>query len=200
MRDPTGGPDPVPASQPPADVDPTSDPWIRHSRRTVYDNPWIEVVHDEVTRPDGSPGIYGVVRFKHRAVGVLPVAGDGRILLVGQFRYTLGAYSWEIPEGGVAAGEEPLDGARRELAEETGYRAATWRALVRFATSNSITDETGWLFLATDLEPGEATPEPTERLQTRWVGPAEAVAMVDGGEITDAMSQIAILRHALAIR
>ena len=173
--------------------------WTRHSRRVVYDNPWIEVVHDEVTRPDGQPGIYGVVRFKNRAVGVVPVGDDGRVLLVGQHRYTLDAYSWEIPEGGVPFDEDPLEGARRELAEETGFRAATWRELLRIHTSNSVTDEWGVIYVATDLAPGEAEPEGTEQIELRWVGLSEAVAMIDAGEITDSMTQSGLLRLALEL-
>ena len=106
-------------------------PWLRRSRETVYANPWIEVLHDDVVRPDGSPGVYGVVHFRNLAVGVVAVADDGRILLVGQHRYTLDAYSWEIPEGGAAPDESPEAGARRELAEETGFEADTWRELCR---------------------------------------------------------------------
>lgn len=172
-------------------------PWVRRARRTVYRNDWIEVVHDEVTRPDGRPGIYGIVRFRNVAVGVVPVAADGRVLLVGQYRYTLGAPSWEIPEGGVPFDEDPLAGAKRELAEETGFRAREWRELVRLHTSNSVTDESGVLFVATDLEAGEAAPEGTEDIELRWATLDEALAMIDRGEITDAMSQVGLLRVAL---
>ena len=99
-------------------------PWRRRSRRSVYENPWLEVFHDEVLRPDGSPGIYGVVHLRNAAVGVVPLDDAGRVLLVGQHRYTLDAYSWEIPEGGVPAGEDRLEGAKRELREETGFEAS----------------------------------------------------------------------------
>jgi 8-oxo-dGTP pyrophosphatase MutT (NUDIX family) len=179
------------------DDKPENPPWTRHSRRVVYDNQWIEVVHDEVTRPDGQPGVYGVVRFKTRAVGVVPIGDDGRVLLVGQHRYTIDQYSWEIPEGGVPFDEDPLEGARRELAEETGYRAAEWRELFSVHTSNSVTDEWGVVFLATGLTLGPANPEGTERIELRWVTVDEAVAMIDGGEITDSISQAGLLRVAL---
>ncbi|HSG85054.1 MAG TPA: NUDIX hydrolase [Candidatus Limnocylindrales bacterium] len=175
-------------------------PWIRHDRRVAYENAWIRVVHDEVTRPDGQPGIYGVVQFRNLAVGVVATDDAGRILLVGQHRYTLEQWSWELPEGGVPFDEDPLDGARRELAEETGFRAADWRELVRFHTSNSVTDEAGILYLATGLEPGKADPEGTERIEVRWVDLDEAMAMIDSGEITDAISQIGLLRYALLRR
>lgn len=179
-------------SEPPADHG-----WVRHDRRVVYENPWIRVVHDEVTRPDGAPGIYGVVHFHNLAVGVVAVDDAGRILLVGQHRYTLDRWSWEIPEGGVPFDEDPLVGAQRELAEETGVRARTWREMVRLHLSNSITDEAGILFLATGLEAGPPDPEGTERIEVRWVGLDEALAMIDRGEITDAMSQVGLLRYAL---
>ena len=172
-------------------------PWRRRSRRVAYDNAWITVYHDEVVRPDGEPGIYGVVSFRSRAVGVVALDGDDRVLLVGQHRYTLDAYSWEIPEGGVPFDEPSAEGARRELAEETGYHGGTWRELLRVATSNSITDETGSVFVATGLLPGEPDPDGTEELATRWVPLAEAIAMIDGGEITDAISQAGLLRVAL---
>jgi 8-oxo-dGTP pyrophosphatase MutT (NUDIX family) len=177
---------------------PAADHWVRRSRRIAYDNDWIEVDHDEVTRPDGEPGIYGVVHFKHRAVGVVAVDEGGRILLVGQHRYTLGAYSWELPEGGVPFDEDPLDGAKRELAEETGYRATDWRALLSFHTSNSVTDEWGVLYRASGLIAGDADPDGSERIELRWVTLGEALAMIDDGGITDAISQVGLLRHALA--
>lgn len=177
---------------------PAANPWRRRSRRSVYRNAWIEVLHDEVARPDGSDGIYGVVHFHERAVGVLPVADDGRLLLVGQFRYTLDRYSWEIPEGGVPMDEDPLDGARRELAEETGFTATTWRLLIpAFSLSNSVGDQTGCVFVASGLEPGTADPEPSEDIALRWVTLDEALALVDDGTIEDSVTQVALLRHAL---
>ena len=177
-------------------TDETTSPWRRLSRRTAYENAWIQVHHDEVTRPDGRPGIYGVVHFRNRAVGVVALDATDRVLLVGQFRYALDRYSWEIPEGGVPFDEDALDGARRELREETGLEAATWREIATFELSNSVTDEVGQLYLATDLTVGEAMPEGTEDLRLRWVPFDETLAMVDRGEIPDAMSQLALERVA----
>jgi 8-oxo-dGTP pyrophosphatase MutT (NUDIX family) len=172
-------------------------PWRRLSRRSIYANPWVEVFHDEVIRPDGSPGIYGVVHLRNAAVGVVPLDGEGRVLLVGQYRYTLDEYSWEIPEGGVGPDEGLLQGAQRELREETGFDAADWRKLVQFSMSNSVTDEVGAIYLATGLTPGESSPEPSEDITLRWVPLDEAVAMIDRGELTDVMSVAGLLRVAL---
>lgn len=172
-------------------------PWQRRARRVAYENPWITVWHDDVARPDGSPGIYGVVHFANLAVGIVALDAEDRVLLVGQHRYALDAYSWEIPEGGVPAGEDPLEGARRELREETGVVAAEWREIGRFHLSNSVTDEAGVLCLATNLVQETAAPEATEELDARWVPFADALAMTLDGRITDAMTMMAIQRLAL---
>jgi 8-oxo-dGTP pyrophosphatase MutT (NUDIX family) len=174
------------------------EPWRRLARRAVYDNEWITVWHDEVIRPDGQPGIYGVVHFANLAVGSVVIDDADRVLLVGQHRYTLDAYSWEIPEGGVPGEEVPLDGARRELREETGVDAAEWHELARLHLSNSVTDEAAVLFLATGVSHGEADPDGTEDLEVRWVPFAEALAMTLDGRITDALSVVGIQRVALA--
>jgi 8-oxo-dGTP pyrophosphatase MutT (NUDIX family) len=175
-------------------------PWRRRGRRVAYENPWITVWHDDVVRPDGSAGVYGVVHFANLAVGVVVLDESDRVLLVGQHRYPLDAWSWEIPEGGVPPGEDPLAGARRELREETGIAAATWREIGRFHLSNSVTDEAGVVYLATDLAQGEAAPEATEELALRWVPFEEALAMTLDGRITDAIAIIGIGRVALERR
>ncbi len=173
-------------------------PWRRESRRLVYDNAWIELYHDEVVRPDGQPGIYGVVHFLHRAIGAVPLrTADDTVLLVGQFRYTLNRYSWEIPEGGGEFDESPEEAARRELAEETGYAGGTWRELCRCDLSNSVTDENAVLFVVTDPIAGTANPEGTERIEFRWLPFDEAMAMIGRGEITDSMSVLALQAVAL---
>lgn len=179
------GPDDVPS------------PWSRISRTLVYENAWIQVFHDEVVRPDGKPGIYGVMHTRTHAVGVVALDRADRVLLVGQYRYTLDRYSWEIPEGGVPIGDDLLEGARRELAEETGYRARSWHELLRFSLSNSTTDETGVLYLATELNEGEANPDETEDLALRWMAFEDALAQVRSGDLFDSMTQMGILRLAL---
>ena len=171
-------------------------PWQSVSTRIVYDNPWIRVREDEVVRPDGQPGIYGVVHFKNVAVGILAVE-DGMLHLVGQYRYPLERYSWEIPEGGCAEGEDPLQAARRELEEETGLRARRWTKMGEAHLSNSVSDELAVWFLAEGLEQGERRPEGTERLQVRRVSLKDARALVETGEITDAISLLAIQQYLL---
>ena len=171
--------------------------FVRRSRRVAYENAWITVWHDDVERPDGSPGIYGVVHFESLAAGVIAFDDEDRIALVGQHRYTLDRVSWEIPEGGVPPTETPLEGIRRELREETGLEASDWRELCRLDLSNSVTDEVAVLFIARGLRHGEATPEPTESITLRWVHFDEALEMVRDGRITDAMSVAAIQWVAL---
>jgi 8-oxo-dGTP pyrophosphatase MutT (NUDIX family) len=176
--------------------DETKRPWKTLSSKQVYDNPWIAVREDQVIRPDGEPGIYGVVHYKNIAVGVLPIEDD-HVYLVGQYRYPLEQYSWEIPEGGCPEGAEPLRAAQRELREETGLEAKHWRMLGEAHLSNSVADEYAVWFLATELVPGEQQPEGTEDLDTRRIPLREALAMALNGQITDALSLVAIMSYAL---
>lgn len=175
-------------------------PFGVRSARLVYDNPWIGVVHHEVTRPDGGDGEYGVVRFKNRAVGVLPIADDGTTYLVGQHRFPFDRYSWELPEGGGPLNEDPLATAQRELAEETGLIAADWLPLVSFDVSNSVTDEEAVCFLAFGLSEGQAAPEPTEKLQVRKIAFAALLAEVLDGSIRDSLTiAMALAAHVRAL-
>jgi 8-oxo-dGTP pyrophosphatase MutT (NUDIX family) len=171
-------------------------PWTTLDTRVVYENPWIVVREDRILRPDGEPGIYGVVHFKNRAVGVLPVDDRGRIWLVGQYRYPLNQFSWEIPEGGGHGAETVEETARRELREETGFTAGRLERIAVSHLSNSVSDEEATIFRATDLQPGPSEPEGSERLQVRLFEWAEAWAMLQRGAITDSMSVIALLHEA----
>jgi 8-oxo-dGTP pyrophosphatase MutT (NUDIX family) len=179
--------------------DETKNPWRKLASRTVYDNAWIGVREDSVIRPDNEPGLYGVVHFKNIAIGILAVEGEF-IYLVGQYRYPLDRYSWEIPEGGCPEGEDPLAAARRELEEETGLRAAHWEKMGEAHLSNSVTDELAVWFLATELTQGEHRPEGTEQLKVRRVAFQEALEMALRGEITDALSLLAIMQYQIAGR
>ncbi len=168
--------------------------WKTKSIETVYDNPWIKITHREVINPSGGDGIYGVVHFKNLAIGIVPLDEELNTWLVGQFRYTMDEYSWEIPEGGCPLGTPPLEAAQRELMEETGIRAQEWTKIMDLQTSNSVTDEKGMAFLARGLSFGEAMPEETESLKIKKVPFQEAYEMVIDGRITDALSMLGIFR------
>jgi 8-oxo-dGTP pyrophosphatase MutT (NUDIX family) len=167
--------------------------WQTLDSTVVYDNPWIRVEHRNVINPGGNSGIYGLVHFKNIAIGIVPVDDDGNTWLVGQFRYTLNEYSWEIPEGGGKIGLSELESARRELHEETGISAEKWSILGRIHTSNSVTDERGVIFLAEKLTFGQPQPEDSENLKIKKLPLAEAVEMVLRGEITDSLAVAGLL-------
>jgi 8-oxo-dGTP pyrophosphatase MutT (NUDIX family) len=174
-------------------------PWKTLSTKVAYDNPWISVEHSEVVTPGGSPGIYGVVNFKNHAIGIVPVDEEGYTWLVGQYRYALNSYEWEIPEGGCPVDTDPLETARRELKEETGLVAREWTRLMDFHLSNSVTNEYGVAFLAKGLSQEDAEPEDTEDLQLRRLPLREAIEMTLDGRIKDALSIMALQRVALLL-
>lgn len=177
--------------------DEVKNPWTTLSGEVKYDNPWITVTEYQVLNPSGGKGIYGKVHFKNKAIGVIPVDNELNTWLVGQYRYTLDAWHWEIPEGGGPLSEDPLSSAKRELREETGLIAASWREILHLHTSNSVTDEEGFIFLAEDLQEGASSLEETEAGLKVWKLPLmEALQMVLEGKITDSMSVMAILKVA----
>jgi len=178
-----------------------ANPWITRSSTPKYDNPWIHVVEHQVINPRGGPAIYGTVHFKNLATGVVPLEPDGATYLVGQFRYALACYSWEIPEGGGQRGRDPVEAARRELLEETGLVAVHWQKLLELHLSNSVTDEHAFAYLAWGLEQHEARPEEAELLEVRRLPFSRVLAMVLSGEITDAITVASILKvQVLAMR
>ncbi|WP_420155529.1 NUDIX domain-containing protein [Siphonobacter sp.] len=171
-------------------------PWKTVSSTVVYDNPWIRLRHEEVITPAGTSGIYGVAHFKNKAIGIIPIDKEGYTWLVGQYRYPLEEYSWEIPMGGGSIDVDPLISAQRELKEETGLIALNWQMIGRIHTSNSVTDEEGFIFVAQDLEQGETEFDETEVLQIWRLPLSEAIEMVMDNRITDSLSVYGLLKVA----
>jgi|GEM_PF-163485 len=170
----------------------STNPWKTLSASEVYDNPWIRLTEYQVLNPSGKPGIYGKVHFKNLAIGIVAIDDEGCMGLVGQYRYTIDCYSWEIPEGGGKLDTDPLHSAQRELLEETGLKAGHWEVLLRMHLSNSVTDEYCIVFLATDLQQFAAEPEETEQLRYVMLPLSEVWLRVKSGEITDAITVAAV--------
>lgn len=175
-------------------ANPTFNPWTITGEHEKYDNPWINVTEYKILNPAGNPGIYGKVSFKNLAIGILPLDADMNTYLVGQYRFPLEQYSWEMPEGGGPIGIDALDSAKRELLEETGLKAAEWTEIQRMHLSNSVSDELAIIYLARDLEQFEAEPEETEQLVIKKLPFEDAYQMVCRGEITDSMTVAAVLK------
>ena len=175
-------------------MQPEANPWKITSEENIYDNPWINVTEFQVLNPSGNPGIYGKIHFKNKAIGVLPLDENFNTYLVGQYRFPLNKYSWEIPEGGGPLSGEPLDSAKRELLEETGLKAGKWTEIQRMYLSNSVCDEEAIIYLAQNLEQFEAEPEETEQLVIRKLLFEKVYQMVCQGGITDAITVAAVLK------
>jgi 8-oxo-dGTP pyrophosphatase MutT (NUDIX family) len=171
-------------------------PWKTISQETTYENAWIKVEHHEVLNPAGNTGIYGKVHFKNTAISIVPIDSAGFTYLVGQYRYTLNEYSWEVPEGGcsIESGESTLDAAKRELLEETGLVASEWTQLGEVYLSNSVSDEKAVMYVAQNLVQQQACPEETEQLKIRRLPLGEAIEMAKNGSITDALSVLTLLK------
>lgn len=178
-------------------MDLEKNPWQVKDQRQVYNNKWIQVIEYDVINPSGGKGIYGKVHFKNLAIGIIALDEELHTYLVGQYRFTLNQYSWEIPEGGGPMGEPPLESAKRELLEETGLKAREWTELYRVHLSNSVSDEDGYLYLARGLEQFDPMPEDTEQLQVKRVSLDEALQMMEEGTITDSLTMIALQKVAM---
>jgi 8-oxo-dGTP pyrophosphatase MutT (NUDIX family) len=180
---------------------PHGTPWSVTSETIVYDNPWITLTEYQTIAPTGRPALYGKVAFKNRAIGIVPLHADGTVTLVGQNRFTHANYSWEIPEGGAPLDEDPLEGAKRELAEEVGLRAADWRLILKMELSNSITDEFCHGYLALDLTPTATAPDETEDLAMVRVPFGEALDAAVSGHMPDSLTVALLLRvHHMAVK
>ncbi|MCX2478726.1 NUDIX hydrolase [Pedobacter sp. MC2016-15] len=176
-----------------------TNPWTTLESRKIYENNWISLTEHQVINPSGGRGIYGEVHFRNHAIGILPLDEELNTWLVGQYRFPLKAYSWEIPEGGGPLDQPLLDSAKRELQEETGLIAGSWTELLRMHLSNSVSDEAGVVFIARELTMGPAEPEETEELVLRKLPFEEAYQMALDGRITDSMSIAALLKTKLLL-
>lgn len=180
-------------------MDEKMNPWKVISKIAKYDNNWISVFHHDVLNPNGNPGVYGTVEFKNIAIGVIPVDDEGYTWLVGQYRFPIESYSWEIPEGGCPEGESEIEAAMRELLEETGLVATEYQHLCTVHTSNSVCKEVGQVYLAKGLSQQKAQPEDTEQLQVKRVKLTEAIKMALNNEITDSLSVAGLLKLGLML-
>lgn len=172
-------------------------PWTTESSTEKYNNPWIQVTEHQVINPSGKPGIYGTVHFKNIAIGIIAIDESNNTWLVGQWRYPLNQWSWEIPEGGGSIGIDPLESAKRELKEEAGLTATRWTMIQRVHLSNSVSDEEGFIFMAENLEEGTHEREETEAdMRVKKIPLTDALEMVLNGQITDSLSVMALLKVA----
>ncbi len=183
-----------------ADLTDEDNPWTTKSERTVYDNPWIIVREHQVVDPSGKDTIYGVVSAKHLAIGIIPLDGDYNTWLVGQYRYPLKKYSWEIVEGGGKFGVDPIESAQRELKEETGLTAREYTKILQMQTSNCISDEIAIIYVAKGISEGIADPDDDEKLKIAKVPFSEAYRMVMDGRIEDSLSVGGILKAHLLMK
>lgn len=174
-------------------------PWKTLKNEIVYESPWIRVEKNEVKNPAGNDAIYSVVHFKNLAIGILPLDEENNTWLVGQYRYPVDQYSWEIPEGGGDPKLPPIVSAQKELKEETGIIASEYKEIMRLHLSNSATNELAIVFVARSLVFGQAEPEETEVLKIKKLHINEAFEMCMNGEITDAISVAAIFKAKILL-
>lgn len=169
-------------------------PWTTLGGEVAFENAHFRVRDDRVIDAAGRTSRYATVAMRKQGVAVLPVDAAGRTVLVGQWRYALGAWRWELPKGGAEPGEDPLRCARRELEEEANLRARGWAAIARLDQSAAIVRSTVHGFLAWDVEPRAGTPDPQEVLELRALPFAEAVELVLAGEVSDSVSSVLLLK------
>lgn len=172
-------------------------PWRILRKKDVYETPWIKVTHHDVLNPAGKQGIYGTVHFKNYALGIVALDENNHTWIVGQYRFPMNEYTWEIPEGGGPVEEDPLESARRELMEETGIEARNWTLIQHMQLSNSASDEVAFLYLAKDLIYHKPHPEENEELQQRKIHFDALYEMVKKGKVTDSLTVAAVLKIKL---
>ncbi|HMY42576.1 MAG TPA: NUDIX hydrolase [Chitinophagales bacterium] len=180
-------------------IDETRNPFQTIDETIVYDTKWISVKHANIITPSQTKGIYGTVHFKNYAIGIIPIDKDGYTYLVGQYRYALNTYSWEIPEGGGPLDMDILESAKRELQEEVGFYANQWTKIAELNTSNSVTDEIGIIFVAEDLIPTNTNYDETEEIQIKKLPITEAIDWAISGKIKDAIALVGLLKLKVLI-
>lgn len=174
-------------------------PWTTLKEELVYQTPWIAVTHHDVLDPSGKQGIYGTIHFKNVAIGIVPLDEELNTWIVGQYRYPIRAYSWEIPEGGGKRDVPPIDSAKRELREEVGIEAERWREVLRMDLSNSASDEHAIIYVAQGLTYHAPQPDHNEELEQRKLPFAELYGMVQRGEVTDSLTVAAVMKVQLML-
>jgi len=180
-------------------IDELTNPWATISKEIKYDNPWIKITEHKTINADGGDGIYGVVHFKNLAIGIIPLDDNYNTWLVGQYRFPLNQYSWEICEGGGLFNTPAIDSAKRELKEELGIKAKDWKKIMDMHLSNSVSDEKGVIYVAKNLTYHNPEPEEGEVLQLKKIPFDDVYKMVMNGEITDSLSVAGILKTKILI-
>ena len=176
-----------------------ANPWKTLKIKEIYDNPWIKVEEHDVLTPAKTDGIYGVVHFKNIAVGVIPIDEFGNTYIVGQYRYPLKKYTWEIIEGGGDLNEDPLESAKRELMEEAGIKAEKWTKILKMYLSNSATDEYAIIYVAQKLSFHKSNPEVTEELKIEKIPVSELFEKVYSGEFQDSLTVAGVLKLMIQV-
>lgn len=170
-----------------------ANPWIVHRKEEKFACSFFSVRSDTVAHGHRLPRTYNSIRMKSPGVSIAPIDSDGRVTLIGQYRYVLDRFTWELPGGGCKPEQTPVEAATAELSEETGYRADHWLRLFDASLSPGTIEGSTHCFVAWDLQAGMPHPEPEERLSQRRVSFDEAVSMVLSGEISNFSSTTLLL-------